>query len=381
VGGRATLYMVDLADPSFVRAITVPDGATGNNGLSQPNFVLNDQREVIAIYAGDLKGNLWKFNVESENPDDWGVAFGGKPLFTAFGPTGVAQPISVMPEISLHPNRGAMLSFGTGKMFEDRDIKTDNTNPNRSVQSIYGIWDNSTFGSTEGTPVNMTSGTRNLILYHQTPPAIEPKIYTQSSTSAANQPDYDAGQRGWVMDLTARGENSGERVNISAQQVNEVLIFIANTPINEACANGGVATLLVLMPLTGSKPAWRVFDTNGDGTTNQGDEDANVKFINEGILTQNIVQELAKPGTSPVIEITTSPHETFDRGQVTAARSGGVSLKKSEGKHECDKELLASGALSNTKLSQGVIQTDKDCPDPGEPGDPKPGRVSWRQLQ
>jgi type IV pilus assembly protein PilY1 len=382
VGGRATLYMVDLADPNFVRAITVPDGAGGNNGLSQPNFVLNDQREVIAIYAGDLKGNLWKFNVESENPDEWAVAFGGKPLFTAVGPAGVAQPISVMPEISLHPSRGAMLSFGTGKMFEDRDVKTDATNPNRAVQSIYGIWDNSTFGTSEGTPVNMTTGTRNSILFHQTPPAIGANVYAQSSLSAANQPDYDGGQRGWVMDLTARGENSGERVNISAQQVNEVLIFVANTPTNEACANGGVATLFLLMPVTGSRPVWRVFDTNNDKKVDSSDEEANVKFINEGILTQNIVQELAKQdGSTPATEITTSPYPTFDRGQATAARSGGVSMKKTEGQHVCDKELLASGALSNTKLSQVVIQTDKDCPTEEPEGDPKPGRVSWRQLQ
>jgi len=375
--GRATLFMVDLADPSFVRAITVDDGATGNNGLGQPNFVLNDQREVIAIYAGDLKGNLWKFNVESEDPKEWKVAFGGKPLFTAVGPSGAAQPIAVMPEISLHPTRGAMLSFGTGKMFEDRDVTLTTDNPNRTVQSIYGVWDDSTFGGLEGTPVGMTSANRASKLFHQTPPAVG-TVWAKSSTGA---PDYDNGQRGWVMDLTARGANSGERVNISAQQVNSVLIFVANTPMNDPCANGGKAAIFVLMPQSGSAPTWRVFDTNGDRKTDDADDDVNVKFVDEGILTQNIVQELAKAASSPNTEITTSPYPTFDRGQATAARSGGVSLKKTEGQAECNKELLASGALSNTKLSQIIFQSNGDCvPEEPEP-ETKPGRISWRQLQ
>ena len=82
---------------------------SGGNGLSQPNFILNKEREVTAIYAGDLKGNLWKFDVSGTSATSWAPAFGSEPFFTATGPAGTVQPITVMPEISAHPDGGAML--------------------------------------------------------------------------------------------------------------------------------------------------------------------------------------------------------------------------------------------------------------------------------
>ena len=146
VSGQAKLFLLNAATGAVIKEFAV--GAAGNNGLSQPNFVLNAEREVTTIYAGDLQGNLWKFDVSDTNPSNWKPSFGTVssplPLFTTVNDSGQAQPISVMPEISEHPNGGAVISFGTGKLFETSDTASGTATPpnvNLYVQSVYGIWD------------------------------------------------------------------------------------------------------------------------------------------------------------------------------------------------------------------------------------------------
>ena len=35
------------------------------------------------VYAGDLQGNMWKFDLSSASSGSWTVALGGQPLFAA----------------------------------------------------------------------------------------------------------------------------------------------------------------------------------------------------------------------------------------------------------------------------------------------------------
>lgn len=59
------------------------------NGLSTPQFLdVNGDSIPDIVYAGDLRGNLWKFDISSNNASNWGVAFDGQPLFTATYSTG-----------------------------------------------------------------------------------------------------------------------------------------------------------------------------------------------------------------------------------------------------------------------------------------------------
>jgi type IV pilus assembly protein PilY1 len=133
---QAKLYILDLATGKVLKEIAVGSSGSGN-GLSQPNFTVDINRQVTAIYAGDLKGNLWKFDVDSDDPKNWTVAFGGEPLFKNTD----KQPITVMPELTVHPSGGWMVTFGTGKMFETEDTTTMSVNVNLNKQAIYGIWD------------------------------------------------------------------------------------------------------------------------------------------------------------------------------------------------------------------------------------------------
>ena len=100
----------------------------------------NHDEKVDFVYAGDLKGNLWKFDLSQKDIANWKVAFmpGGvaQPLFQAKGPGGTVQPITTRPDVMYHPQKhGFIVCFGTGKYLGDSDYS------DTSVQSVYGIWD------------------------------------------------------------------------------------------------------------------------------------------------------------------------------------------------------------------------------------------------
>ena len=150
----AVLFILDPTDGTLLKRIDT--GVTNCNGLSSPALLDADLDEKLDyIYAGDLQGNLWKFDLTSTDYNDWGVAFGDdnnsdgsinfddgdvpQPLFQARGPAGSVQPITTEPDLMPHCSYpdlpGFMIVFGTGKYLGADDL--DDT----STQAIYGIWD------------------------------------------------------------------------------------------------------------------------------------------------------------------------------------------------------------------------------------------------
>ena len=89
--GSSVLYVIHPETGALIRKI--PAGTGPDNGLSSPMAVDTSHDERIDfVYAGDLKGNLWKFDLTHSDPSFWSVAFasGGvaQPLFRAPGPRG-----------------------------------------------------------------------------------------------------------------------------------------------------------------------------------------------------------------------------------------------------------------------------------------------------
>lgn len=411
--GRAKLFIVDIADRSVIKAFTV--GTGNNNGLSQPNFVVNSAREVIGIYAGDLKGNMWKFNVSDVNPDNWHVAFNtvstdanpaSVPLFRALNANGRYQPISVMPELVSGPNgQGVMVIFGTGKLFEDSDTlstaPTDDTvntgNRNLLRQSMYGIWDNGTYtdaSNTDGTvtstvvngsPVTMTANAdavtgRANILSGTTGAEVPAAAAVRFGSSTSNAPDY-ARHRGWYIDLPG----TGERVNLAAQQVQSTLFMATNTPITgDPCSNGGSSIVYALNALTGAAPAYPTFDTNNDGRITQGaggdDASKNVLFGRAGTRSRSVFQlpaAVLAPDVGPTGPQSKTNQQTttaFYRGQ-PAGLQGGVTLDQ---KRDTDCVTRPEGNMlagnQDTSIDNMVVGVGGLCP-----GGPR--RITWRQLQ
>lgn len=148
---RAVLYVLDAESGDVIRKIDT--GADLDNGLSTPALIdVNRDLRIDYAYAGDLNGNLWKFDLTAAEPHLWGVAYGEDrnndnvinavdgdhplPLFQARG-----QPITGRPDImamahSCNPLAdGYMVFFGTGRYLSPGDLR------DTSQQSIYAIWD------------------------------------------------------------------------------------------------------------------------------------------------------------------------------------------------------------------------------------------------
>lgn len=135
VNGHAVLYILDALTGEVIRKIDT--GVGGNNGLSTPSVVdIDDDDRADFVYAGDLLGNLWKFDLKSNNPSNWGVAHKDssdvvQPMFTAPG-----QAITSKPDVLFHcSEHGYVVTFGTGKFLGEAD------RTNGATQTVFGIWD------------------------------------------------------------------------------------------------------------------------------------------------------------------------------------------------------------------------------------------------
>jgi len=122
-----------------------PTGQNRPDGIGYVSSAdLDGDHVVDYLYAGDLFGNVWRFDVTSDTVSNWGVSkFGGgvaQPLYSAQNSSGTAQPITTSIQVVSVPQAAGaprvLLTFGTGKMLEPGD-----QTPNPSTQTIYGVWD------------------------------------------------------------------------------------------------------------------------------------------------------------------------------------------------------------------------------------------------
>jgi type IV pilus assembly protein PilY1 len=104
-------------------------------GLGSPAFIINEDGAAKYAYAGDMQGNLWRFDFTGPLP--WTKENATHmPLFTALDNKLSRQPITSQPRVAFAPG-GYVVLFGTGKFLEEADVMPGNF----SVQSVYGIYD------------------------------------------------------------------------------------------------------------------------------------------------------------------------------------------------------------------------------------------------
>ncbi|MGB3428578.1 MAG: PilC/PilY family type IV pilus protein [Burkholderiaceae bacterium] len=137
---RAALIVLNALDGSLIRVIDTGVGSGGSpNGIGAVTPIYDGNRNIVAVYAGDKLGNLWKFDLSSSDPSNWKIfneqpAGTSKPLFTATS-GGMTRPIHQAPRITQHPLGGLYVTFGTGKYFDVGDPG------NAEDQGIFAIWD------------------------------------------------------------------------------------------------------------------------------------------------------------------------------------------------------------------------------------------------
>jgi type IV pilus assembly protein PilY1 len=137
--GNLKLYAV--AAPYYPNNGVQSTWKKDGNGLGAPRPVdVDGNGTADVVYAGDLEGNLWKFDISSPDPSQWHVAYSGKPVFTAVGPLGKAQAITTAPATVPNSGGGYMVAFGTGRNLISDDSADDATLDNEN--SFYVLYDN-----------------------------------------------------------------------------------------------------------------------------------------------------------------------------------------------------------------------------------------------
>ncbi len=247
------LYVVRLSDGALIKKITAL-ASDSDNGLSTPTLVDSDGDRIADVaYAGDLKGNLWKFDLKSSSASSWTVA----KLFTAQDGSGNVQPITVQPS-AIKGDGGFWVFLGTGRLLAAEDIGATAMSVK---QSFYGLWDNKQ-------PI---TGRSDLVAQTVTNTTSKGGMNLRvTSDNAVNL----RSQRGWYMDLP----DSGERVIAEATTVvdnvnsnDNRIIFTTAIPSADPCNAQGSSWLMELS-FNGRRPSRPVFDLNQDYQFKTGDD-------------------------------------------------------------------------------------------------------------
>lgn len=302
--GNAILFVLNVADGKMEYKL-VANSKTGHNGLSAVKAADNNGDGVADYaYAGDLQGNMWRFDLfgtkasgvtdpflKSKVTAGAKVSYDGKPLYSAKDPIGKDQPITVQPNLIRHPSsRGYIVAFGTGRYLADAD-KEDHD----SLQSVYGIWDSNTLGE----QVSITSAlTRaNLLAQDFTDQLVEQigndgkKVSHTIRLLSENEPTWSSvncqsslgSHCGWYLDLGIDGSASGERMVDTMEVRGEVLFFSTRQPSDDPCTAGLDAWNYGINPATGGRTKFTVFDLNHNRTVgvedNYGDDTGSGQVI------------------------------------------------------------------------------------------------------
>lgn len=257
--GKAALFVVKMENGELLRKIPTDDAV--DNGLAPPALLIKEDTEgnlyIGAAYAGDLKGKLWKFDLEAGESDL---------LFEARDDNGVAQPITATPDVGRHEESGYLVIFGTGKYFEtgdhnglapDQNCQTLVDNGIRTgegeeacpppVQSLYGLWDKEDGSAIAG----------RAFLQEQT--FIEERVAGNNFRAMSKNPlDWDT-QLGWYVDLTPDGDYTdaiGERVTVKPILGLGRAIFttrIPYTPSDPCLPASGTSWVMVVDMMTGGQ--------------------------------------------------------------------------------------------------------------------------------
>jgi type IV pilus assembly protein PilY1 len=258
VSGHAVLYIVDLETKVLTRKIDLPAGTVINpNGLATPAVVDLDGDDIVDYaYAGDLLGNMWKFDLKGFTPASWDVlkvAGVAEPLFKAKTPGGLEQPITTRPQIGRGPKGfGQVVLFGTGKFMEpvDRIIGSLIT------QTFYGVYD---LNAAPTAAILRGALLQQTVISEVTSPPTAPR----TRVTSANLPGL--GDQGWYMNLLPDSSVFQGEMQVTDSVLRSGRVgFTTLIPDTDPCGFGGSSWFMLVDALTGSRLSVTTFDLNKD---------------------------------------------------------------------------------------------------------------------
>ncbi|WP_231373883.1 pilus assembly protein [Thioalkalivibrio sp. ALE11] len=246
--GDAVLMILNLEDGTVRKEIETE--SDGDNGLSPVVFRAGSGNILEAGFAGDLKGNMWAFDVDpgQQDPsaDDWDVTFKQgntpRPLFEA------ERPITAKPALGSFPEGGSIVLFGTGQYFAEGDNEVSG-----ETEAFYGI----RIHEDTDAPVDADDDllTQEIKEDGMTGDGIRWRVTSEKTLD----PDE---HEGWKLALDAE-DAEGERVVTQPVLIDGRVEFVTLIPFDDPCRGGGTSFLFALDAASGGRPDDPVFDIGG----------------------------------------------------------------------------------------------------------------------
>lgn len=284
INERPVLLIQYLDGAREISFLVAQAAKNAGNGLGAPRPIdVDGNGTTDVVYAGDLLGQLWKFDLTSTDPLKWGVAAWNsgnvcqsatstcQPLMTARSSSNKVQPILGAPTWLIHPLGGLVLNFGTGQLLEDRDRK------DTSTQTLYGVWDSSRYTRT-ATGINALHGPNiaagaartSLVGQSFTGPVTQTEdsfdlrnFINSSRVPVPYSMTLSTAPRGWFIDLPLSGERLLSHPQLLDGQLIRFESQIPPTSPEEGLCSASIRSelgyVMVLNGLTGHAPRKPVY--------------------------------------------------------------------------------------------------------------------------
>ena len=207
--GTGHIWLLDPRDGSVIKRLDAGDngGASASSpvGLAHMEVFFESDREQRAqqLYATDLKGNVWRFDLSAAAVGSWPS--------TGTKIASVGAPITTAPAIAINPRDRSerWVFFGTGQMLSTADMSVTTT------RTFYAFKDG---GS--AVPGVFTSPLTRADLQ-----AVSPSGFVTTGS----------GVKGWYMDMSSGG---GGQVIAPPYVSRGVVMWTTTVPTGDACSPG-----------------------------------------------------------------------------------------------------------------------------------------------
>jgi len=220
--GQGHLLIINPRTGALLEKVSTGAGTPANSaGLAYANAFVVDSSDgtADAVYAGDLLGNLWRWDVTATS----GSYPAPLKIATLTDTGGAAQPVTSRPMIEVHPSlRKRFVLVGTGRLLDTTDIA------NTQQQSFYAIVDgtNAKFNSSADLPASITFPI----------PRSKLAVNTDALVGVTFDPST---QMGWVEDLGNGAGGIGWRVTTDATTLLGSVAWAATLPNGDVCTPSG----------------------------------------------------------------------------------------------------------------------------------------------
>lgn len=150
--GKAGIYVVTIDPlsatvPPAMNVYYLDSGSgspTAKNGVTYTTPADLDQDHITDyVYAGDIQGNVWRFDLTSATASNWKASTYGNAISTPLFKTASGQPITTQAQVAIVPAASGkprvIVQFGTGQ--QTAQSVSSAASYASDAQTLYGIWD------------------------------------------------------------------------------------------------------------------------------------------------------------------------------------------------------------------------------------------------